>query len=1054
MKIDRETIRRYLGSVLYSRAAYYADEGRVRRMQVSFNGNIIHLMANVRGTRMYNVDISVDVLNHTLSSYCTCLAFDSYSRCKHVGAVLLKYVESAENSLKNVPPPAPRSSPAAGKLLTHYAPAAPAQYGRATIVPQLQHNSVGIELTFTIGAKRQYVIRDLREFARNFDQRAVVEYGSQFTFNHDASLLDDYSQSLLRLIRACERANSFHMNNPRYLLLDGWVIDEFFDICGGREINSRDSSREKWRLLDRNPETTLHADALADGSVSIKLSPDMHTVSGSRHDYAYFDRDIYRLTEDYASSLMRFLELSRMYPLEFAPNGALEFCQSVLPRIRDYVKMDGETALTPFLPSAMEVRYYLDLPQRGLMTAQPYFDYGGTIVQPDDPVAIHPDIRRDGLRERNAVQALIAFFDPPEAPGSPYSLQDEDRMYAFLTEGMEKLSESGEVFLSDRLKNARVKKPARMSVGVSVGESVLNLNVDTGEFPPEELAGLMAAVREKRRYYRLRDGRFLDVGDSELGGFYEALDGLGLSADDLTAGNAQVPLSRALYLDGAFKQENDVSFQRDAAFRHLIRDFRTVEDSDFAVPQPLDRVLRGYQRTGYRWLRTLDAYRFGGILADDMGLGKTLQVLAYLLAIRRERNEDNPNPRASLIVCPASLILNWGEEAKKWTPELSVCLLYGSAASREMEIQRREEYDIIVTSYDLLKRDVDLHKEANYYACILDEAQYVKNHATKGFRAVKEIRAMVRLALTGTPIENRLSELWSIFDFLMPGYLYKYTSFRQRFELPIAKKEDAKARETLRRLVSPFILRRMKKDVLSELPPKTETVRFVQMDEPQRKLYVAYALDAKKKLAQTTERDKIQIFAMLTRLRQLCCDPSLFAENYNGGSAKLDECARMLEALTESGHSVLVFSQFTSMLDRVRARLDEMKIGSFTLQGDTPRDTRAELVRAFNAGEAPVFLISLKAGGTGLNLTRADTVIHYDPWWNIAAQNQATDRCYRIGQTQSVQVYQLICKDTIEENILKLQSTKRDLAETVVDASEGSLMSMSRDELMSLLDND
>ena len=1058
MTIKPEDVRRMLGEVLYRRAFEYYKGNRVRSMAVSGRENAIHIDASVRGTRIYNVDIDIDYNTGNVDPYCSCIAFDSYGRCKHIGAVLLEYINNS-NKYGNEQPyqttiPIVRNSSAADFLLTQFAPDDPKQYDRATIVPQLQLSGSRLETTFTIGAKRQYVIRDLKEFARQFNQHAVVTYGSQFTFKHDVSQLDGDSQRLLRLIRVCEKQGVFSSSyNARSMPLSGWIMDEFYDICRDREVDSRDA-RDKWHFYEGNPETTLRATSNENGLVTLKLVPNMFTVSGSRYDYAYFPHEIYRLTEDYAESLINFLDLSRQYSMEFSPSGAQNFCQSVLPRIRELVKLDGEAVLAPYLPSAMEVRYYLDLPQRGRMTAQAYFDYEGTTVQPDDPVALHPDIRRDGLRERNAVQALLSFFDPPEAPGGAYSLTDEDRMYAFLTDGVEKLSESGEVFFSDRLKNARVKKPAHMSVGVSVGESVLNLNLDTGEFPQEELESLMNAIREKRKFYRLRDGRFLDVNSSELGGFYEALDGLDLSASELAAGKAELPLSRALYLDNAFKQENDVSFQRDAAFRHLIRDFRTVEDSDFSVPEPLDRVLRGYQVTGYRWLRTLDAYRFGGILADDMGLGKTLQVLAYLLAVRRERNVENPNPRASLIVCPASLILNWGEEAKKWTPELSVCLLCGSAASREMEIQRREDYDIIVTSYDLLKRDVSLHKSANYYACILDEAQFIKNHETKGFKAVKEIRAMVRLALTGTPIENRLSELWSIFDFLMPGYLYKYAAFRHRFELPIAKKEDAKARETLRKLVSPFILRRMKKDVLSELPPKTETVHLVQMDEEQRKLYVAYAMDAKKKLAQSTDRDKIQIFAMMTRLRQLCCDPSLFVENYTGGSAKLDECARMLEALTESGHSVLVFSQFTSMLDLIRKRLDDMRIESFTLQGDTPRETRAELVRAFNAGEAPVFLISLKAGGTGLNLTYADTVIHYDPWWNIAAQNQATDRCYRIGQTQNVQVYQLICKGTIEENILKLQSSKRDLAETVVDASDGSLMSMSRDELMSLVDID
>jgi len=511
-------------------------------------------------------------------------------------------------------------------------------------------------------------------------------------------------------------------------------------------------------------------------------------------------------------------------------------------------------------------------------------------------------------------------------------------------------------------------------------------------------------------------------------------------------------MSRAMYLDNAMKQDGDVTFNRDPSFKKVIRDFKTVDDSDFAVPEKLDGILRNYQKTGFMWLKTLDAYRFGGILADDMGLGKTLQVLTYLLSVKLDRKEDDGLPRPTLIVCPASLVLNWGEEAKKWIEELKVCLLCGDAASREAELMRRDEYDLVITSYDLLRRDIELHEQKPYYACILDEAQYIKNHETQTFRAVKRVKSMINIAMTGTPVENRLSELWSIFDFLMPGYLYKYQTFRDRFELPITKNADPQAQGTLKSLVSPFILRRMKKDVLTELPEKIETVQYVSMEEEQRKVYLAHVNEIKNRLDTAGDRDKLEILSMLTRLRQLCCDPNLFIENYNGESCKLEECIRMLDELTESGHNILVFSQFTSMLSRIRSRLDEIGIASFTLQGDTPREERAELVKRFNAGEVPVFLISLKAGGTGLNLTKADTVIHYDPWWNIAAQNQATDRCYRMGQERKVQVYQLIAKDTIEDNILKLQSDKRALAESVTEDANGSIMSMSNDELKKLLD--
>ena len=427
---------------------------------------------------------------------------------------------------------------------------------------------------------------------------------------------------------------------------------------------------------------------------------------------------------------------------------------------------------------------------------------------------------------------------------------------------------------------------------------------------------------------------------------------------------------------------------------------------------PCKRLCAKYQRDGYRWLRTLDGYGMGGILADDMGLGKTVQVLSYLLAMKQ-----NGQTLPSLIVCPASLVLNWAEECQKFTPELSCVVVDGDAAHRAELAESWPAANLVMTSYDLLRRDEALYEGQEFYACILDEAQAIKNHTTQKYKAVCKVHSRVRFALTGTPVENRLGELWSIFSFLMPGYLPPYKSFCSRFEKPIVQEEDQTAVRRLNQLTGPFILRRMKSDVLKELPPKTENVYRIELEEEQRKLYLAAVVDAREKLQAAKPEDKMAVFAVLMRLREICCDPRLIADNWEGGSAKLDACAELVSSAVEGGHRILLFSQFTSMLELLAKRLDAEGISHFTLQGSTPKPVRAELVRRFNGGEVSVFLISLRAGGTGLNLTAADIVIHYDPWWNVAAQNQATDRAYRIGQQNPVQVYKLIAQDTIEEKI-------------------------------------
>ena len=379
----------------------------------------------------------------------------------------------------------------------------------------------------------------------------------------------------------------------------------------------------------------------------------------------------------------------------------------------------------------------------------------------------------------------------------------------------------------------------------------------------------------------------------------------------------------------------------------------------------------------------------------------------------------------------------------------------GTQTERQLILEKQRDYDILVTSYDLLKRDIDQYDALRFDFQILDEAQYIKNHTTAASKAVKVIHSKTRLALTGTPIENRLSELWSIFDYLMPGFLYKYETFKKSFETPIVKNKDMAASERLRQMTAPFILRRLKKDVLRDLPEKLEEVRYAKPEKKQLDLYNGQLVHMQKLLKNQNEDDfnknKLKVLAELTRIRQICCDPSLCFEDYNGGSAKREACMELIASAAESGHKMLVFSQFTSMLELLEKDLKASGLSWYKITGSTPKEERIRLVKAFNEDSVPVFLISLKAGGTGLNLTGADIVIHYDPWWNLAVQNQATDRAHRLGQTKTVTVYKLIMKDSIEEKILKLQEAKKDLADEILKGENGNLGSLSQEELRELI---
>ena len=437
-----------------------------------------------------------------------------------------------------------------------------------------------------------------------------------------------------------------------------------------------------------------------------------------------------------------------------------------------------------------------------------------------------------------------------------------------------------------------------------------------------------------------------------------------------------------------------------------------------------------------------------------MGLGKTVQLLALIL----DYKENNKDTKPTIVVTPSSLTLNWQSEISKFASNLKVQVIHGNVEDRENQINEINNYDVIITSYDLLKRDIDLYKKKNtkFQYIIADEAQYIKNNNTQNSKAIKEINAKTKFALTGTPIENSLSELWSIFDFIMPGYLFSYRKFKQIYELPIIKENDAFLTNRLKKLISPFILRRIKKDVLTELPDKTITVLNNEMQGEQLDVYMSYLAQAKQEVQveiknRGFEASQMKILALLMRLRQICCHPSLFIENYEGESSKLNQCMQITKDAIEGGHKILLFSGYTSMFNILEQELKKEGIEYFKLTGQTIVAERIKLVDEFNQNDnIKVFLISLKAGGTGLNLTGADMVIHYDPWWNISAENQATDRTYRIGQKKNVQVYKLITKNSIEERIYELQQKKEKLIDNMLSTKETFVNKLSKEEIMEL----
>ena len=631
--------------------------------------------------------------------------------------------------------------------------------------------------------------------------------------------------------------------------------------------------------------------------------------------------------------------------------------------------------------------------------------------------------------------------------------RDEEQVYRAMTEGVEQLLQMGEVRCTDSFRSRRVIRRVKPRVGVSVSEGLLELEISADGLDQKELLNILQSYRMKKRYHRLKDGSFVGLDDAAVGTVDELTEALSLKPADMIKGKMHIPLYRALYLDRMLAENDEVYSKRDSHFREMVKEFKTIDDSDFEEPSSLSDILRNYQKDGFKWLRTLEEWNLGGILADDMGLGKTLQIIALLLSAKLEGRTGT-----TLVAAPAALVYNWEEEIRKYAPELRAAVIAGNQEERREKIERYGEYDVLVTSYDTLRRDIPFYEGKEFRCEVIDEAQYIKNHTTAAAKAVKVIKSRHRFALTGTPIENRLSELWSIFDYLMPGFLYGYETFRREIETPIVKNQDEDVMKRLQKMTGPFILRRLKENVLSDLPEKLEETRYVRFDGEQKNLYDAQVVHMRETLAGQAEEDfnknRFQVLAELTRLRQICCAPSLCFENYRGGSAKVDACVQLILSAIDGGHRMLVFSQFTSMLEILEKELDKEEIQYYVITGSTPKEERLRLVKEYNSGSVPVFFISLKAGGVGLNLTGADVVIHYDPWWNQAVQNQATDRAHRIGQTKKVTVYKLIAKNTIEEKIQKLQETKQDLADQIIGGETGQLAGMSREDILALLEQE
>ena len=950
------------------------------------------------------------------------------------------------------------------------------------IIPKFIYDKLDnkIKLEILIGNEKKYKIKKLSDFFDRMQDKENYKYGDKLEFVHTKEAFKEENQKLLEFVlkyaEIIKYGNNNSNNNYRFgaialnesrIILDNESIDKLFEILKGQTVKvQQDSLEKKVKLEQRNPEIKFTLEKSREEEYVFYPNIDMlkmNTIEGKQHTYLLIQNTLYRCDKNFKNTTMKLLKAFKQNyssKVKLGKEQLPELFSIIMPKIKSDIAINEEDKkeIEKYLPKKLKSRLYLDFDENNYLIADLKFIYDGTEYNPLEE-KIKEQISRNIIEETNALNILRKTEFMLDTKKLRFILTDNGKIYKFITEDIEQYMKNFEILATDNFNSKQIKQPKISALGVKIENNLLEVDLESLNIDAKELSKIMEKYHLKKKYHRLKDGTFLQLDNNDDIKFLDKLvTGTNVNYKELSAGIIHIPVHRTLYLNQLLNGLKGTTIEKNEEYKEVIDNLSKENvHNEIKIPYELEKTLRYYQKVGFKWLKTLDDYNFGGILADDMGLGKTIQVLSVILSYVDKEKEKR---RTSLVVAPSSLALNWKSEAEKFASKLNTLVISGHSYERKNQIKNLDKYDLVITSYDLLKRDIEYYNEFNYNFkyIIADEAQYLKNSNTKNATTIKLLNADTRYALTGTPMENALSELWSIFDFIMPGYLFTYKKFKNIYEMPIVKDKDEEAMKKLKMLIEPFVLRRTKKQVLTELPEKTVTVLTSSMLDEQREIYLSYLARAKAEVREAIdinglEKSHMRILAVLTRLRQICCHPSVFIENYEGGSSKLEQCIELIKNGVESGHKILLFSGYTSVFPIIEKELQNASLKYYKLTGETKVNQRIGLVEEFNNNDdVKIFLISLKAGGTGLNLTGADMVIHYDPWWNASAENQATDRAYRIGQRNNVQVYKLITKDSIEEKIYDLQKNKSALIDNMLDINTSFVNRLSRDEIMELFE--
>ncbi|MFC5531169.1 SNF2 helicase associated domain-containing protein [Cohnella yongneupensis] len=1116
-QLTQRVIKLLCGPFAYERGEAYHRSRKVTFS--SYDAEGARFDATVHGNLDYQVNVEIDS-NGDVSAQCGCPAFLNYNNyCKHIAAVLLNIHDIQHAGRAPVRAYSPsllqdsRGSVAAkvSLLASRYAAggARPTD-GLSQSDHQLMSGILGLfgaedrpqrpraaqtvietrallDVSFIVkpfpysfrkymfgielkvGPKRLYIVQKIREFLDRIDRREAYAFSKNFTYEPDLHAFGRDNDAILgqliqiyrneKMVR--ETLNAFNssasgMSGDRMLLLPPTSWEPLLPLLSAApsvQLELGEETYEGIRVSDEPLPLRFafdEAEAGADGEENYQL--DVQGLGAitvmEAYGVALYDGKLIKLPAEQSrrlGELKQMIDSSRRQRVRIPKSQMEPFMERVIPGLAKL----GEVNVAPsvaerIVRTPLKARLYLDR-VRDRLLAGLEFQYDDVTLNPLEDNSRRPMQGRILIRDLEKEGHILALMDscPFLKTESGYFMDEEEAEYDFLYNVVPQLELMLQVYATSAVK-ARLHvshAPPRIRVEFDERTDWLDCRFELDGFPEAELREVLRSLEEKRKYHRLSSGALVPLETSEfreIGSFIDEM-GVRVRKLDLDGAAFKLPAVRGLHLLDAEQPGDAVKLGK--KFRQLLENLKNPDNLDFQVPERLAPVLREYQKFGYQWLKTLAHYRFGGILADDMGLGKTLQSITYLVSVLPDiRAQGLP----AIIVCPASLLYNWHSELNKFAPDVRAIIADGSKSERTGVLQETAEVDVIITSYPLLRRDVEEYAGRPFHTLILDEAQAFKNYATQTAQAVKEIQAKHRFALTGTPVENGIEELWSIYDAVFPELFQGKKAFGELSRAAVAKR------------IKPFLLRRLKKDVLTELPEKIETLQASDLLPEQKKLYLAYLAKLQKETLKHLSTDgfqkhRIEILAGLTRLRQLCCHPALFVQDYDGGSAKFDQLMEIVEECRGAGKRALIFSQFTQMLGIIGKELSDQGVPHFYLDGSTPSSERVELCNRFNNGERELFLISLKAGGTGLNLTGADTVILYDLWWNPAVEQQAADRAHRIGQKNVVQVIKLVTRDTVEEKMHALQQRKKQLVDEVIQPGQEALSTLSEQEIRDIL---